>query len=106
MVTGAIDAPPDFQECEKSREKEKTIMRNQRAILQFFNIRVIVYPGLVEIKGAIPTQILDKTKKEGNKTAQIITSPLLSLYFKGERVLPGKDYSPSGVGRENHGLSR
>ena len=75
MVTRAIDAPPGFQECEEPREKEEAIKRNQRAILQFFNIRVIVYPERVEIKGTIPTQILDKTNKEENKTAQIITSP-------------------------------
>ena len=29
-----------------------------RAILQFFNIKVFVYPDRVEIRGTIPTQIL------------------------------------------------
>jgi hypothetical protein len=58
-------------------EKRETIKRNQRAILQLFNIRVIVYPERAEIKGTIPTQILDKTNKEENQTAPIITSPSL-----------------------------
>jgi len=49
-------------------------MRNQRDILQLFNIKAIVYPERVEITGTIPTQILDKKNKEENKTAPIITS--------------------------------
>ena len=75
MVIRALDVPSGFRECADPREKEEMIKRNQRAILQMFNIRVIVYPERVEIKGTIPTQILDKTDKEENKTAQIIISP-------------------------------
>ena len=40
VVVRSVDAPPGFQECGEHREKEETIKRNQRAILQFFNIRV------------------------------------------------------------------
>jgi hypothetical protein len=54
--------------------KQESVQKSQRDILQKFNIRVIVYPERVEIKGMIPTQILDKTNKE--KTARIITSLL------------------------------
>ena len=45
--------------------------------MQLFNIRVLVYPERVEIKGAIPTQILDKTAKEEPKSnpALVISSP-------------------------------
>jgi len=49
-------------------------MRNQRDILQLFNIKAVVYPERVEITGTIPTQIPDNTHKEGNKTAPIISS--------------------------------
>ena len=77
MVIRAVDVPSGFRECADPRGKEEMIKRNQRAILQLFNIRIIVYPERVEIKGTIPTQILDKTDKEENKTAQIITSPSL-----------------------------
>ena len=64
MVTGAMDSPPGSRDYEYPREKREMIKINQRAILQFFNIRVIVYPERVEIKGTIPTQILDKINKE------------------------------------------
>ena len=64
MVTGAIDTPSDVRESDDRREKGEAVKINQRAILRFFNIRVIVYPERVEIKGTIPTQILDKTNKE------------------------------------------
>ena len=74
-VTGAMDSPPGSRDYEDPREKREMIKINQRAILQFFNIRVIVNPERIEIKGTIPTQILDKINKEGKETAPIITSP-------------------------------
>jgi hypothetical protein len=65
---------PDLSVGKSSlQENLTTTLRNHRALLQKFNIRVIVYPDRVEIKGGIPTQILDKTDKE--KTAWIICSP-------------------------------
>jgi len=55
-----------------------------RAILQSFNIRVVVFQERVEIKGTIPTQILDRTKTKAEpETAHIIDSP--SLFKGGER---------------------
>lgn len=75
LVMRALDTPPDFREGVDLQEKRETMKRNQRSILQKFNIRVIVYPERVEIKGTIPTQVLDKTYKEENKTAPIIISP-------------------------------
>jgi RNA polymerase-binding transcription factor DksA len=73
LVKSAMDTSPDFQEGVDLQEKRESMLRNQRAILQKFNIRVIIYPEHVEIQGTIPTQILDKVDKE--KTAPIISSP-------------------------------
>jgi hypothetical protein len=47
-------------------------LRNQRALLQKYNIRIVVYPDWVEIKGKIATQTVNKTEKK--KTARIICS--------------------------------
>ena len=44
--------------------------------MQLFNIKVFVYPERVEIKGTIPTQVLDKSTEEEPDTALIINSPL------------------------------
>jgi len=77
-VMRGIDAPPGFWECQDLQKREEKIKRNMRAILQLFNIRVLVYPERVEIKGTIPTQFLDRTtKKEEPETALIISSPSL-----------------------------
>jgi hypothetical protein len=64
MVMRGIDVPPGFWECEDLQKLDQRIKRNMRAILQLFNIRVLVYPERVEIKGTIPTQVIDKTVKE------------------------------------------
>jgi hypothetical protein len=76
VVMRSMDTPPDFRESVNLQEKREAMKRTQRAILQKFSIRVIVYPQRVEIKGTIPTQILDKTDKE--ETAPIITSASLA----------------------------
>ena len=77
MVVRAVDALPGFQKCDNPSEREEEIKRNMREILQLFNIRVLIYRERVEIKGAIPTQILDKTTKEEpeSRSALIISSP-------------------------------
>ena len=49
--------------------------QNMRSILQLFNIKVLVFPERVEIKGAIPTQILDKSMEDEPEAALIISSP-------------------------------
>ena len=69
-----IDAPRGFWECEDPKEREATIKRNMRAILRFFDIKILVFPERVEIRGAIPTQILDRKAKKANSTAPIIDS--------------------------------
>jgi len=69
----ATEAPLNTREADDPGEKQEAIKRTRRDILKKFNIRVIVYPERVEIKGTIPTQILDKNNKE--VTAPIITSP-------------------------------
>jgi len=73
-----VDAPPGFWECEDLKQQEEHIKKNMRAILQLFNIKVLVFPERVEIKGAIPTQVLEKPINiEEPTTAPIISSPSL-----------------------------
>ena len=72
-----IDAPQGFWECEDPKEREATIKRNMRAILRFFDIKILVFPERVEIRGAIPTQILDLKDEKANSVAPIIESPPL-----------------------------
>jgi hypothetical protein len=74
-VMRGIDAPPGFWESEDPQQRDEHIKRNLRAILQLFNIRVLVYPERVQIKGTIPTQVLDKSAQEELDTAPIISSP-------------------------------
>ena len=42
MVIRDLDVTSGFRECANPREKEEMIKRNKRAILQPFNIRVVV----------------------------------------------------------------
>ena len=63
-----------------------------RAILQLFNIKVLVYPQRVEIKGAIPTQVLDKPSGDESETALIISSPPPSK--ERGQVLKKRGYAP------------
>ncbi|MFC2017440.1 hypothetical protein ACFLUD_03405 [Chloroflexota bacterium] len=70
-----IDAPPGFWECGDYEEQSKIIKRNMRAILQLFNIRVIVFPDRVEITGTIPQQVLYQGEVPEPETALFIDSP-------------------------------
>lgn len=63
-VMRGINAPLGFWECGDLQEQEEKIKKNMGAILQLFNIRVLIYPEHVEIKGTIPPQVLDKTAQE------------------------------------------
>jgi len=75
-VMRGVDAPMGFWECADLKQQEEHIKKNMRAILQLFNIRVIVFPERVEIKGAIPTQVLEKSiNKEETATAPVNSSP-------------------------------
>ncbi len=51
------------------------INRNIRGIMQLFDIKVFAYPGRIEIKGSIPTQVLKLSIGKGSDTARIIPSP-------------------------------
>ena len=75
MYMRDIDAPPGFWECCDYEEQAKIIKKNMRAILQFFGIRVIVFPDHVEIKGTIPQQVLYQGELPEPETALFITSP-------------------------------
>jgi len=69
-----IDAPPEFWEADPEA-RDRHMKQNMRAILQFFNIKVLVYPDRVEIRGTIPTQILTEPEpRDPNAVAPIITS--------------------------------
>ena len=70
-----IDAPPGFWECGDYEKQSKIIKKNMRAILQLFNIRVIVFPDRVEIKGIIPQQALYQGEVPEPETALFISSP-------------------------------
>ena len=59
LIMKGIDAPTGFWQCKNPREQDEKIKRNLRAILQLFNVKVYVFPNRVEIKGAIPMQMLD-----------------------------------------------
>jgi len=85
-VMRGIDVPPEFWECNNRQEQEEKLKRNMRAILQLFNIRVLVYPERVEIKGTIPTQVLELSTKKKTQTAPIISSPSPSKE-RGKRCL-------------------
>lgn len=74
-VMRGINAPLGFWECKDLQEQKEKISKNMRAILQLFDIKVLVYPERVEIKGTIPTQILERITKEELVTAPIISSP-------------------------------
>ncbi len=74
MCMRGIDAPPGFWECGDYEEQSKIIKKNMRAILQLFNIRVIVFPDRVEIKGTIPQQVLYQGEVPEPETALFISS--------------------------------
>jgi len=76
-VMRGIDAPPRFWECDDLQEREEKIKRNMRAILQLFNIKVYVFPERAEIRGAIPTQVLEMSFHKQAQTAPVINSPSL-----------------------------
>ena len=79
LLIKGIDTPPGFWECENPAERDERIKRNMRAILQFFNIRVFVFSDRVEIRGAIPTQVLRDEKSDSDDSiAPIINSPFPS----------------------------
>ena len=75
-VMRGVNAPAGFWDCQDQEEQAKRIKKNMRAILQLFDIKVIVFPERVEIRGAIPTQVLDRIiDKEKPATAPVNTSP-------------------------------
>jgi len=76
IVLRGIDAPPEYWEC-NDRERDEKINRNLRALLQFFGIKVFVFQEHVEIRGAIPAQMLETKTRKKTGTARIVTSPSL-----------------------------
>ena len=85
LVMRGIDAPLGFWECNDLQERQEVIKRNLRAILQLFNIKVFIFPERVEVRGTIPTQVLDMSSHKQAQTALVISSP--SLTKGGGRIL-------------------
>jgi len=75
-VMRGINAPMGFWKCEDLQEQKEKVIKNMRALLQLFDIKVLVYPERIEIKGTIPTQVLERITKEEPVTTPIISSPL------------------------------
>jgi len=76
IVVRGIGAPPEYWEC-NDREQDEKINRNLRALFQFFGLKVFVFPEHVEIREAIPTQMLDISTRKQTNVAPIINSPSL-----------------------------
>jgi hypothetical protein len=74
LVMRGIDAPEGFWQCDNSNEREEMIKRNLRAILQLFNIKIIVFPERVEVHGAIPVQKITISSQKESLGAPIISS--------------------------------
>jgi hypothetical protein len=49
---------------------------------------VFVFPERIEIRGAIPTQVLDISTRKQNQAAQIINSPS-AIKERGKQVFEG-----------------
>ena len=50
-IMRGIGVPPGFWQCGDLDDRDEKMKRNMRAILQLFNIKVLVYPERVEVKG-------------------------------------------------------
>lgn len=68
-----IVAPTELGEGEDPEERRTVITRNLRAILQKFGIGVLVFPDKVEVRGGIPTQVLDLSGPQPEPTGPIIS---------------------------------
>jgi site-specific DNA recombinase len=77
-----IDAPPGFWECKDPQGREDHIKRNLRSILQLFQVKAFIFPDRIEIKGAIPTQLIEFPEKHRKSTAPIISSPSQTQLIK------------------------
>jgi hypothetical protein len=66
--------PPEFFESEDPGKRAPDIFRNIRAVLQFFDIKIFVYHDRVEIRGTIPTQIIDMQSLKQRPVVPIINS--------------------------------
>jgi len=75
LVMRGIDVPPGFWKCQDPRGREEHIKRNLRGVLQLFQVKVFIFPDRIEIKGAIPTQLIEFPKDHRKNTAPIISSP-------------------------------
>jgi len=76
FITGNQYLPDNSLEDHLSSEKQESLIRNRRALLQMFNIKVVAYPERVEIQGTIPTEVLEnRNMRRKPDIAPIISSP-------------------------------
>ncbi len=94
-VMRGVDVPPAFWECEDPQKRAESIKKNVRAILQLFDIKVIVFPERVEIKGTIPTQVLEKSIDKGEPATAPINSSPSPLLERGRIFLRRGGFAPS-----------
>ena len=80
-----ISAPPEYRACKDKKKRAEMVTRNMRGILQFFHIKVFVYPDHAEIKGAIQPQALEIATRRKIKTAPIIGSTSPTRYIESTR---------------------
>jgi site-specific DNA recombinase len=66
--------PPEFFESDDPGKRAPDIIRNMRAVFQFFDIKIFVYNDKVEIRGTIPQQIIDMHKVKQQPIVSIINS--------------------------------
>ena len=76
FIIGNQYLPENPLEDHSLSEKQESLIRKRRTLLQMFNIKVVAYPERVEIQGTIPTEVLENrnTRREPD-TAPIISSP-------------------------------
>jgi site-specific DNA recombinase len=66
--------PLEFFESYDPGKRASDIIRNMRAVFQFFDIKIFVYNDHVEIRGTIPSQIIDMQKVKQQPVVSIINS--------------------------------
>ncbi|MCJ7605919.1 MAG: zinc ribbon domain-containing protein [Dehalococcoidales bacterium] len=64
---------PAFREGD-DQEKAAAVIRNIRALMQLFDIKIFVFDDKVEIRGTIPPQFIDLKKLRSKVTASVIGS--------------------------------
>jgi len=79
--------PPGYYECDDLEQRVNDVIKNIRAIMQLFDIKVFAYTDHVEIRGAIPLQLLEMKAVKKSFPAPVISSALRWQRGSGEKEL-------------------